>query len=349
MSADDTVSTKRDLYRVCRMSNLIPPLRKKARMKEVKSAPLPVAVGVYTDVASAVCGWKVYQASYANGIVTVSNASHARALYKNGYFGHGNLSESGINFHERGDVISESVLDRRKEWSQMSEQELSRSKKKFARASVKEENEPILVVNSDSAQDVEELEGHMEEDPFPITEKLHLTLEEAFFLSYALGCLVVTPEGKREGMNIDQMWTTFCNDSDVFPFHYVVYHRYRSEGWIVKPGVKFGVDWLLYPVGPPFYHAQFALKVQSVWSDDFTTDDMIPFSKIDWISTSAFERLCNHVVKAPVLCHVLRPRNMTKERLSSSPKCLEELKIYSVLLSRWIYDQNAETKETKPK
>lgn len=41
-----------------------------------------------------------------------------------------------------------------------------------------------------------------------------------------------------------------------FIVNYVVYHHYRSLGWVVKSGVKFCVDYLLYKRGPVFDHAE---------------------------------------------------------------------------------------------
>ncbi|CAJ0868179.1 13528_t:CDS:2, partial [Entrophospora sp. SA101] len=37
---------------------------------------------------------------------------------------------------------------------------------------------------------------------------------------------------------------------------YVAYHYFRSLGWVVRCGMKFGVDYVLYEKGPPFKHSQ---------------------------------------------------------------------------------------------
>lgn len=41
-----------------------------------------------------------------------------------------------------------------------------------------------------------------------------------------------------------------------FLVNYVIYHHYRSLGWVVKSGIKFCVDYLLYKRGPIFAHAE---------------------------------------------------------------------------------------------
>ena len=42
-----------------------------------------------------------------------------------------------------------------------------------------------------------------------------------------------------------------------FLINFVVYHHYRSLGWVVKGGIKFCVDYLLYKRGPVFHHAEY--------------------------------------------------------------------------------------------
>jgi tRNA-splicing endonuclease subunit Sen2 len=41
-----------------------------------------------------------------------------------------------------------------------------------------------------------------------------------------------------------------------FLVNYVAYHHYRALGWVVKGGIKFCVDLLLYKRGPVFSHAE---------------------------------------------------------------------------------------------
>jgi tRNA-splicing endonuclease subunit Sen2 len=41
-----------------------------------------------------------------------------------------------------------------------------------------------------------------------------------------------------------------------FLVNYIVYHHYRSLGWVVRGGIKFCVDYMLYKRGPVFSHAE---------------------------------------------------------------------------------------------
>ncbi|KAJ4447568.1 hypothetical protein ANN_09575 [Periplaneta americana] len=127
--------------------------------------------------------------------------------------------------------------------------------------------ERMFVVVPDSDSDDEgyltNLCPRLEKEVFPIRETLHLTLEEAFFLSYGLGCLqVIDLFGNY--LALDGMWQLFCKSQKDFIPKYVIYHYFRSKGWIVKPGIKFGGDFLLYKHGPPFYHASYIVVIEVV-------------------------------------------------------------------------------------
>lgn len=178
---------------------------------------------------------------------------------------------------------------------------------------------------------------------------LKLLPEEAMFLSYALGCLVLTHEGTDESykgrkraiderisheMTIDEMWRVFSQQDASFPMKYAVYHHYRTQGWVVKAGLKYGVDYVLYPVGPAFYHSQYAVRVYSVWGDSLTLDTTVPGHAATWTTTATTERLANHVNKTPIICFVVRPRALTQQRLGLID-CLKELKVQEMVLSRW--------------
>ncbi|XP_012860018.2 tRNA-splicing endonuclease subunit Sen2 [Echinops telfairi] len=92
-------------------------------------------------------------------------------------------------------------------------------------------------------------------NPYRIFEYLQLSLEEAFFLVYALGCLNIYYE--KEPLTIMRLWSTFTAVQPSFRTTYMAYHYFRSKGWVPKVGLKYGTDLLLYRKGPPFYHARF--------------------------------------------------------------------------------------------
>ncbi|KAF9102955.1 tRNA splicing endonuclease subunit sen2, partial [Mortierella sp. AM989] len=122
-------------------------------------------------------------------------------------------------------------------------------------------------------------------------EHLQLSLEEAFFLVFGVECIYVTDAAavaSMPNMSIQDCWLRFAEASTLqqaqlisqhsttsqlssssfeisannpFIVRYVVYHYYRSQGWIVKDGLKYGTDFLLYQRGLVFGHSQYAVRV----------------------------------------------------------------------------------------
>ena len=131
-------------------------------------------------------------------------------------------------------------------------------------------------------------------------EHLQLNPEEAFFLTYALGILdVYMPTPNLSSLlettdvhtppHIPLSPSTLLQNfltTDTFPpspqapllshdpsspflLSYVTYHHFRSLGWVVRPGTKFGVDWLLYLRGPVFSHAEFAVVIMPAYTHPY--------------------------------------------------------------------------------
>lgn len=75
-----------------------------------------------------------------------------------------------------------------------------------------------------------------------LQEKLLLSPEEAFFLVYGLGCLQVVSIDNNL-LSIEQCWSLFAKNHTTFVSKYIVYHYFRSKGYVVKPGIKFGGDY----------------------------------------------------------------------------------------------------------
>jgi len=86
-------------------------------------------------------------------------------------------------------------------------------------------------------------------DPVEIAEKEHfqLTLEEAFFLSYSLGVLTILDPTTKSPISNKDLFTLFRKSSysppltdlslapdDPFLLDYVVYHHFRSLGWVYE-------------------------------------------------------------------------------------------------------------------
>ena len=60
-----------------------------------------------------------------------------------------------------------------------------------------------------------------------------------------------------------------------FLVNYAVYHHYRSLGWVIKSGIKFCVDLLLYKRGPVFHHAEYVFSGQDTIEVLISFEDLL--------------------------------------------------------------------------
>lgn len=166
-------------------------------------------------------------------------------------------------------------------------------------------------------------------NPYRIFEYLQLSLEEAFFLVYALGCLSIYYE--KEPLTIVKLWKVFTVVQPTFKTTYMAYHYFRSKGWVPKVGLKYGTDLLLYRKGPPFYHASYSVITELV-DDHFEGSLRRPFS---WKSLATLSRVSVNVSKELMLCYLIKPSTMTDKEMES-PECMKRIKVQEVILSRWV-------------
>ncbi|KAJ3576460.1 hypothetical protein NP233_g418 [Leucocoprinus birnbaumii] len=208
-------------------------------------------------------------------------------------------------------------------------------------------------------------------DPLIDVEHLQLTLQEAFFLLWTLECLTVLDPQTSEPMSLQQIWTSFqtahlpptikpqLQFDNPFLINYMVYHHYRSLGWVVKGGIKFCVDYLLYKRGPVFAHAEyeifiwpgdcpddrtllrFALVVCPVYEDpedqaksNLNLENSNPFP---WSWLSTINRVNSQVQKTLVLVYVTIPaRSRVPLNVLQTPACLAHYSIREVILRRFV-------------
>ncbi|XP_070759342.1 tRNA-splicing endonuclease subunit Sen2 [Enoplosus armatus] len=185
----------------------------------------------------------------------------------------------------------------------------------------------LMVSDSEVCRGVREVRR----TPVSLTEYLQLSLEEAFFLVYSLGCLSVYLH--QEPLSIIQLWRKFRSLRPDFISSFAAYQHYRSRGWVPKGGggAKYGVDLVLYRKGPPFYHASYSVVIERV-DDAFKGSVLRPFS---WRSLAALSRITSNVSKELMLCYIIYPADLSEAELDS-PVCLSRLKVQEVIVSRWV-------------
>ncbi|KFR15716.1 tRNA-splicing endonuclease subunit Sen2 [Opisthocomus hoazin] len=166
-------------------------------------------------------------------------------------------------------------------------------------------------------------------NPFRIFEYLQLSLEEAFFLVYALGCLSIYYG--EEPLTIVKLWEFFSEVKPNFKTTYMAYHYFRSRGWVPKVGLKYGTDLLLYRKGPAFYHASYSVIAELV-DDNFEGSLRRPLS---WKSLSGLNRTTVNASKELMLCYLIRPSDMSEKEMST-PECMKRIKVQELIVTRWV-------------
>ncbi|NXM48522.1 SEN2 endonuclease, partial [Gymnorhina tibicen] len=166
-------------------------------------------------------------------------------------------------------------------------------------------------------------------NPYRIFEYLQLSLEEAFFLVYALGCLSIYYG--EEPLSIVKLWEVFSEVKPDFKTTYMAYHYFRGKGWVPKVGLKYGTDLLLYRKGPPFYHASYSVIAELV-DDTFEGSLRRPLS---WMALSGLNRTTANASKELMLCYLIRPSDMSAEEMST-PECMKRIKVQELIVTRWV-------------
>lgn len=73
-------------------------------------------------------------------------------------------------------------------------------------------------------------------------ERLILMPEEAIFLSFGVGCLIIHgPSGGSVGYR--KVWRRLVESNPEFPITYAVYHYFRSKNWVPKLGDSYGASY----------------------------------------------------------------------------------------------------------
>ncbi|KAJ8894299.1 hypothetical protein PR048_006914 [Dryococelus australis] len=134
-----------------------------------------------------------------------------------------------------------------------SESEESDTEEQCKRTAGDKRGSKVLVLPDSDSEDegyksyVKNLRARLEWEQFSVRETLHLSLEEAYFLSYGLGCLqVLDPFGNV--LSLVDIWKMFREAQRDFVPKYVAYHYLRAKGWIVRSGLKYGGDFSKYKV-----------------------------------------------------------------------------------------------------
>ncbi|KAJ6668420.1 hypothetical protein lerEdw1_015797 [Lerista edwardsae] len=174
-----------------------------------------------------------------------------------------------------------------------------------------EEEESDLCLEEETSEELNLMKSKklvFRKNPFRIFEYLQLSLEEAFFLVYALGCLSVYYN--EVPFSVLKLWRFFSDVQPNFRTVYMAYHYFRCKGWVPKVGLKYAADLLLYRKGPPFYHASYSVIAELVVGDDFERSSQRPFS---WKTLCGLNRTTANVSKELIVNRWVSSRERTEQ------------------------------------
>ncbi|KAI1171078.1 hypothetical protein F4777DRAFT_72242 [Nemania sp. FL0916] len=188
-------------------------------------------------------------------------------------------------------------------------------------------------------------------DPSVLIDKEHLQLspEEAFYLVFALGALSVIDPATGKSMTTQNLFRLFCGLSyfppstsaiqpdDPFLVQYAAYHHFRSLGWVVRSGIKFGVDWLLYIGGPVFSHAEFTVTVVPAYTDPYWVSQGHRPAAKSWHWLHAINRVQSHALKNVVLVYVDIP---PPSQATEPSVLLKGYKVREFVMKRWLSNRS---------
>jgi tRNA-intron lyase len=154
-------------------------------------------------------------------------------------------------------------------------------------------------------------------NPLYAEEWLSLSPEETIFL-HLIEALEV------EGWNLNDLWVKFCENQKKFPQMYSAYHYYRMQGFVVKYGINYGCDYVLYRKGPVFDHSVVGIIV----ADD----------SINMLDVVGSVRVLAGAKKKLIVCKVKVENKSTNSIFSS----IENSEIEEIYLGRWIPEKSRE-------
>ncbi len=158
---------------------------------------------------------------------------------------------------------------------------------------------------------------HREPDsPIGVT---HLLPEEAVYLMKDVKILrAINEDGKGE-LDAEYVWR-WALTQPRFQQLYASYRHYRLLGYVVRSGLKYGSEWLLYKRGPVFDHAVSCVRV-------FSRD-----SKLVMGSIVAPSRICGNVRKSLRVCLLY----MTDHEIVTWDDFVSAVSVSDVEMKRWI-------------
>ncbi|GFU31089.1 tRNA-splicing endonuclease subunit Sen2, partial [Nephila pilipes] len=299
---------------------LKPSAKKKSQFK--LEYPFPIVTNECEENKSD-SNWKIVEGYLQENCVLVHDEESMIMLYNMGFFGKGTLSKNAPQVCVKK---KNNTPPRKKQKTEPCDShddviEVSDSDDEDNVQSDENKRDASEILLSSDSDDDNRRYKCSKQSESDEKESLQLTFQEAFFLSYGLGCLIV--KDQNTPLNIGVLWSRFCDLSPDFPVMYTAYHHFRSKCWVVKSGLKFGADYVLYKDGPPFYHATYTVLVRTVKEN---LRDVRGIKDLTWSSLAALNRVNCTAGKGLLILYVIKPNIMTDLR-NTTPLCISQFKL----------------------
>ncbi|SGZ40238.1 uncharacterized protein HGUI_02438 [Hanseniaspora guilliermondii] len=315
-------------------------------------APSPVIIDLTFE--------EIFENKYL--IIASKDFSQRDLLWYGGYFGTGNLSRSqptwflrkkrDLDENQKRRFPEDLTAQRRLKKQIIKEQQVEYEKtfKKFVsneqeidqkeivkryeslKALKKDRSSIVFASTSKADEDVEELQDQ-EEYVLTLEEYLYLKLfvaRNSMYLKYVKNRLMLKPDMPLNKLiHEDSLKKTLVR--------FVVYSALRNKGYIVREGVKFGADYLVYDKkGPVFQHSDYSIVIR-----DFTGEDKDIMSAEDILSRLRIIGTANKkMITMDVECNL---DEVQWEKIKEQWKTLQDNKsldnLFLSLLSKFSIDQ----------
>ncbi|XP_062023679.1 uncharacterized protein LOC133739875 isoform X2 [Rosa rugosa] len=153
-----------------------------------------------------------------------------------------------------------------------------------------------------------------------------LSMEEAFYLCHSLKCLEIVED--KCSKNDNQLWKCMESRRASFPYLYKAYSHLRMKNWVVRSGVKYGVDFVAYRHHPALVHSEYAVIVLS---EEHSYGNK---RLTEWLDIHCTTRLCGGVAKTLLVLYISRNGHSV-----DSPSCLERCTVEERTVTRWKPEQ----------
>ncbi|KAI8850813.1 tRNA intron endonuclease [Chytridium lagenaria] len=121
-------------------------------------------------------------------------------------------------------------------------------------------------------------------------------------------------------------------DPKVLALRFAALCYYKEIGWVVKDGVKFGADFVLYKGSPELFHSSYAV----VLKDETTA------RTLSWESLMNLHRLCSQVIKDCVLCVVNEGR--AQKLYAGNSNHHASVPVRHLAMKRWLPQRERDAK-----